>query len=89
MTVQHFSEVKDNYETDLEVLFEVYHDGLLLVIWKVYPDWKVAEEILHDVYNRLKKSKVSLPEDEEQLFAILAGICRKRTLENIPFLSGH
>ncbi|MEO6166838.1 MAG: hypothetical protein ABIO46_15365 [Chitinophagales bacterium] len=89
MKEQHFFGATDNYETDLEVLFEVYHDGLLLVIWRVFPDWKIAEEILSDVYNRLKKCRVSLPEDEEQLFATLAGICRKRTIENIPFLSGH
>lgn len=89
MAEQFLIESKDSYATDLEVLFEVYHDGLLLVIWKVFPDWKIAEEILSDVFNRLKNCRVSLPDDEEELFSKLAGICRKRTIENIPFLSVH
>lgn len=87
MATKYFFGLKDKYEADLELLFEVYHDGLLLVIWKVFPDWKIAEEILKDVYNSIKQSKMALPDDEDQLFATLAGICKRRTIENIPFLA--
>lgn len=74
---------------DLEVLFEVYHDALLLTIWKIFPDWSIAEEILRDVFNRLRKADRSLPCDEEQLYCMLVKICKKATLENIPFLSNN
>lgn len=85
------SEVKEfewlgQQDTDLEILYEVYHDALLLVIWKIFPDWKVAEEILKDVFCRLRKASHIFPVDEEQLYCLLARICRNATLKNIPFL---
>ncbi len=74
-------------ETDLELIYELYHDGLLLIIWKIFPDWKIAEEILRDVFKRIEQNNLSLPADEEQLYNKLALLCRKTTVENIPFLS--
>jgi hypothetical protein len=76
-------------EEDLEMIFELHHDELLLVIWKIFPDWKIAEEILREVFARIKQSNLLLPNDEEQRYNKLALLCRKTTIENIPFLSGN
>ncbi len=77
----------DHDEADLELIYELYHDELLLTIWKIFPDWKIAEEILRDVFLRIKQNNLSLPVDEEQLYNKLALLCRKTTVDNIPFLS--